>query len=61
MTYVNERISDEDMDKYRIREMAWGYASNNYRDWVIDRVNNQSTCEMLPGYRGGSQFKKTRC
>ena len=37
MMYVNERISDEDMVKYRIDEMAWGYASNNYRDWVIDR------------------------
>jgi len=37
MTYVNERISNEDMVKYRIHEMAWGYASNNYRDWVIAR------------------------
>lgn len=37
MPYVNERISDEDMLKYRIDEMAWGYQSNHHRYWVIDR------------------------
>lgn len=37
MAYVNERISDEDMVKYRIDEMAWGYQANLYRSWVIDR------------------------
>jgi hypothetical protein len=36
MPYVNERISDEDMLKYRIDEMAWGYAANRFRSWVID-------------------------
>ncbi len=37
MPYVNEPISDEDMLKYRIDEMAWGYQSNHHRYWVIDR------------------------
>jgi len=37
MTYVYGQISDEDMVKYRIDEMAWGYQSSHYRSWVIDR------------------------
>ncbi len=37
MAYVNERISDADMVKYHIDETAWGYASNRFKDWVIDR------------------------
>lgn len=37
MAYVNERISNEDMIKYRIDETAWGYASYRNKDWIIDR------------------------
>jgi hypothetical protein len=37
MAYVNERISDDDMVKYRIAETSWPHRVTHFRDWVIDR------------------------
>eukprot|EP01032_Pedospumella_encystans_P014154 gene14154-16279_t len=37
MTYVNERISDEDIVKYRVEETSWPHGLYCHKNWVIDR------------------------